>query len=527
MAKRFRTTGACRPNRDYMVDLSSRLAVIKEMIDNGDYFTINRGRQYGKTTTLRLLPSYLGDDYEVIFLDFQRLDSVAYESAASFTEAFSGLILNYVRNLPEDVVVRVQGRRSRNGEMKSLQALFDALAYWCAESEKPIVLLIDEVDTATNNQIFLDFLAQLRAAYLDSDITPAFQSVILAGVHDVRNIKRKIRPDDEHKVNSPWNIAAPFRVDMDFQVDEIAGMLRQYEEDYHTGMDVIKMSECLFDYTHGYPVLVSGLCKLLDEEIPGSEEFQDRSAAWTTAGVSEAVKILLTEQNALFDSLWEKLNRYPEMKHRIYELLFRGEPIPFNIDDSVTNLLHMFGFVRNMNGTMQMANRIFEVRVYNYFLMTAEASKAEIFQVGAERKNQFIHDGMLDMELLLQKFVEYFDDIYGDQDQKFIEEDGRRYFMLFLKPIINGTGNYYVEARTRNRERTDLVIDYLGIQYIIEMKVWRGNAYNERGERQLSDYLDYYHLKKGYMLSFCFNKNKQIGLKEVKIGDKLLVEAVV
>jgi hypothetical protein len=131
------------------------------------------------------------------------------------------------------------------------------------------------------------------------------------------------------------------------------------------------------------------------------------------------------------------------------------------------------------------------------------------------------------MELLLEKFVTHFDDIYGDCDEKFLEEEGRRYFMLYLKPIINGTGNYYVESRTRNQERTDLIIDYRGQQYIIEMKVWRGNAYNERGEEQLSDYLDHYHLKKGYMISFNFNKNKTIGLKEIKLGDKILIEAVV
>lgn len=62
---------------------------------------------------------------------------------------------------------------------------------------------------------------------------------------------------------------------------------------------------------------------------------------------------------------------------------------------------------------------------------------------------------------------------------------------------------------------------------MIEMKIWRGNAYNERGERQLSDYLDYFHLKKGYMLSFNFNQKKEIGVKEVAVGDKILVEAVV
>lgn len=68
---------------------------------------------------------------------------------------------------------------------------------------------------------------------------------------------------------------------------------------------------------------------------------------------------------------------------------------------------------------------------------------------------------------------------------------------------------------------------YRGEQFIIELKVWRGNAYNERGEQQLSDYLDYFHLKKGYMLSFNFNKKKTVGVKEVILGNKLLIEAVV
>lgn len=131
------------------------------------------------------------------------------------------------------------------------------------------------------------------------------------------------------------------------------------------------------------------------------------------------------------------------------------------------------------------------------------------------------------MRKVLEKFVETFDDLYGDKDESFLEDAGRRYFMLFLKPIINGVGNCYVEAETRNRERMDLVIDYHGEQFIIEMKVWHGNAYNERGERQLSDYLEYFKLNKGYMLSFNFNKKKQIGVKEIVVGDKVLVEAVV
>ncbi|MCM1222241.1 MAG: 9-O-acetyl-N-acetylneuraminate esterase, partial [Lachnospiraceae bacterium] len=116
---------------------------------------------------------------------------------------------------------------------------------------------------------------------------------------------------------------------------------------------------------------------------------------------------------------------------------------------------------------------------------------------------------------------------YGAEEEAFLENVGRRYFLLYLKPIINGTGNYYIEAETRDMERTDVIVDYRGEQFVVELKIWRGNAYHERGEAQLSAYLDYYHLKKGYMLSFNFNKSKQIGVREVILGDKVLVEAVV
>ena len=132
-----------------------------------------------------------------------------------------------------------------------------------------------------------------------------------------------------------------------------------------------------------------------------------------------------------------------------------------------------------------------------------------------------MHDGsekdcILNMELVLEKFMIHFHDIYGENTEKFVEENGRRVFLLYLKPIINGTGNYYIEAQTRDQSRTDVIVDYLGKQYVIELKIWRGNEYNKRGEKQLAEYLEYYHLEKGYLLSFNFNKNKKTGLKEVE-----------
>ena len=123
--------------------------------------------------------------------------------------------------------------------------------------------------------------------------------------------------------------------------------------------------------------------------------------------------------------------------------------------------------------------------------------------------------------------MEYFTDIYGENDEKFVETYGRKFFLLYLKPIINGRGNYYIEAQTRDVRRTDVSVDYAGEQFIVEMKIWHGNEYNERGEQQLTEYLDYYHQRKGYLLSFNFNKQKETGVRIVTVGDKVIVEAVV
>lgn len=220
--------------------------------------------------------------------------------------------------------------------------------------------MIDEVDTATNNQVFLDFLAQLRADYLDRDVVMTFQSVILAGLYDVRNIRRKLRQEDDHKMNSPWNIAADFLVDMNFSVQDIAGMLTEYEEDHQTGMNIDEMSKLLYDYTSGYPYLVSRLCKLIDERIAGCCDYPDKRSAWTKDGFLEAIKLLLKDQNPLFESLIGKLNDFPELNDVISRLLFQGQSIAYNPDNLAIQTAQMFGFVKVEDSNVVIANRIFE-----------------------------------------------------------------------------------------------------------------------------------------------------------------------
>ncbi len=531
MSKKFNTTGVCRASVHYMVDITEKLVEIKKMVDEGCYFTINRARQYGKTTTLHNLRTFLANDYVVISLDFQMLGNASFETEQVFVEAFAQEFIE-VLEWETDVsdwkeVIRLKKAIKNKEEKIGLFELFKYLCKICATSQKPIVLIIDEVDSATNNQVFLDFLAQLRAYYLNRDVRTTFQSVILAGVYDVKNLKRKIRLEEEHKVNSPWNIAADFTVDMSFSENQIEIMLLQYEEDYHTSMSTKEIAKLLYDYTSGYPFLVSRLCKLIDEVVFGTDGFNTKKKVWTKNGFLEAIKLMLIEKNTLFESLEGKLIQYPRLKQTIYVLLFGGQTIVYNVFDKDINMAIMFGFLKKENGIVKVSNRIFEILLYNYFLTSIEAQTTSIFKEANNHKSQFIQNGNLNMEIVLRKFVEHFNSIYGEQKQVFNEEEGRRRFLLYLRPIINGVGNYYIEAQTRNARRMDIVVDYKGEQFVIELKIWHGDSYHTRGEKQLSDYLDYFHLKKGYMLSYNFNQKKEIGVKEICIGDKVLIEAVV
>ena len=509
-----------------MVNIDERVQQIKKMVDRGDYFCINRGRQYGKTTTLRFLKKALDSEYTVFSISFEGMSDASFSSLERCGEAFFEKLQETVDY--DEVAVLDENTKSFLEDGKNFstdKALSLEISKLCKTCTHKIVIIIDEVDQAGNYDSFIKFLGLLRDKFLNRNTRPTFHSVILAGVYDIKNLKLKIRPEKQHQYNSPWNIAADFDIDMDLSESGIKGMLEDYESENHTGMNTAKMAKLISDYTSGYPFLVSRLCFIMDEKL---------NKNWTEAGFLEAVKIILNEKNTLFDDMNKKLNDFPDMAEMLRRILYDGEKISYNPDDRSLEIAKMFNFIKNEGGKVLLSNRIFETRMYNYFEFEAEKNGGrdnEIISNGSIDKPLFIKDGHLDMTKILERFCVHFNEIYDTKDEKFIEKQGRKFFLFFIKPIINGTGNFYVEAQTRDERRMDLVVDYNGDRFVVEMKIWRGQEYNERGEEQLAEYLDYYGLEKGYLLSFCFNKNKEPGIREISVqttrGQKTLVEAVV
>lgn len=528
MKRKFNTTGSCNPQRHYMVKLNDRLKEIKEnLVDCGDYFVINRGRQYGKTTTLGALEQYLKDDYIVLSLDFQEFSTGDFEDDIIFSQTLVKKLVTAFRYVEAEDQLRDQLLDfKKNHPNGGLSELFECISGMCENSSRPIVLMIDEVDSASNNQVFVDFLAQLRGYYLKRDKMPIFHSVILAGVYNIKNLKLKLRSESEHQYNSPWNIAADFKINMSFSTEQISGMLGEYEADHQTGMDIHAVAEEIYAYTSGYPVLVSTICKYIDEDLSGIEGFESPQTAWSKAGVAAVVKSMLKVSTPLFESMVRQLDLYEELRTMLENIIYQGMKIPFSPDEKAVSMGLMFGFLTEKNGQVAVANRIFEMYLLNLFI-TEEAGRSEVYAQGGRDRIGFVRDNRLDMDLVLKKFVEYFHEICSEKEERFIEKYGRKFFLLYLKPIINGTGNYYIEAQTRDERRTDVIVDYLGEQFIVELKIWHGSEYNERGEQQLADYLEYFHKDKGYLLSFNFNRKKEIGVKEIRVGGKTIIEAVV
>ena len=90
--KRFNTLAVCLPSKHYMVDVSEKISAIKQLVDDGKYFTINRARQYSKTTVLNELTNILSNQYIVLNISFEGIEDAGFSDSFSFVKEFCRLL---------------------------------------------------------------------------------------------------------------------------------------------------------------------------------------------------------------------------------------------------------------------------------------------------------------------------------------------------------------------------------------------------------------------------------------------------
>ena len=510
--KEFNVTGTCFPQMHYMADTSEKINQIVNKIDAGRYFTINRARQYGKTTTLRLLRNELASEYLVISISFQGTDDI-FLNNERFISGFQEIVMDALRLT--DVSSEILDGWKIEKEHISLLDLSRQITWLCKQSAKKIVLLIDEVDRSSNNQVFLNFLGMLREKYLNRDVAPTFHSVILAGVYDIKNLKLRLRPDEERKFNLPWNIAAKFDVDMSLNSTEIISMLTEYEADHQTGMNITEIAEAIHDYTSGYPFLISRICLEIHESI---------DITWSYDGVVEAIKAILMERNTLFDDISKNLENNKNLYDFMHALLIQGKTIRYTPGNPVIDVASMYGFIRNVDGRVFIHNKIFEVRMIDYFISKEDTTFTRI-------TNQFIEEvtreGVFDMALCMDKFSEYYTRVYNEKDIQFIERQCRLLFLIYIQPLLNGVGGYFIESQTSDESKMDIVVYYKNQYYIIELKLWYGDKRHHQAYDQLLRYMDKQNEATGYLLTFDFRKHKEPRAEWIDLDGKRIYDCIV
>ena len=353
MRKRFNVTGSCNPEWHYMVDPAKRFKAVEELIDLGEYFTINRARLYGKTTMLDMIYRKLSNRYNVVFFNCKDLDTDVFQYG---------------------------------------KELFQS----CKDSSNPTVLVVDNADKANNQFRFVDFLGFLRNNYLERNShgkTIGFHSVVLACERDIRNIVLYDSFGERIK-SAPWNIAADFNVDMTFHPEEIAQMLGDYENDVHTGMDIKAISEEIYKYTNGYPFLVSAICKLIDERL---------DKEWTADGVQQAVKIIAKGENVtLLDDLSKNIENIPELLEFLYSIVVNGQEYTYTMIDPMVKLANMFSYIKeNQRGKAMIHNLIFEEALFVYFgnkTMREQGTRISPYVLN------YVQNGKLNMEHVVTRF---------------------------------------------------------------------------------------------------------------------------
>lgn len=521
MEKEFNITGTCIPERHYMVDITGKLNEILKLIDGEKYFIINKPRQYGKTTTLFLLTKRLGTipDYLPIKISFEGLGAEAFNNTASFIKSFIIQIKNFFKFTNKKEMVEFLKNYKEN--LESMDDLSEFIRKMVQFSEKKVVLMIDEVDKSSNKELFLDFLGLLRNKYLlrNEGLDYTFHSVILAGVHDVKSLKIKIRKDDEHRYNSPWNIASDFDVDMSFSIEEIMTLLRNYTNSKGVVLDMEFFADGLYFYTGGYPYLVSKLCKIIDEKLMPRGEL-----IWHKEYMDRAVKEIQLDSNTNFDSLIKNLENNKGLYDFVKRIVLDGENIAYLKTDEIISLGTLYGILKEKNGVCIINNKVYEQLIYNHMMMKVIRSDKYGEMSLYNYKSNFIkEDNTVDLEKVLQKFQEFMSHEHSKNREAFLEHDGRLLFLAFLSPIINGTGFAFKEVTGGEEKRFDVVITYNKKMYILELKIWRGEEYHKRGLAQLGEYLNQYNMKEGYLIVFDFRKETG---KSLKMEEELVTDTV-
>ena len=528
--RRFNTEGPIRPEDHYHIPPLDRLNLDKilQLIRNKRYFVLHAPRQTGKTSALLALRNLLNHGEQGDF----RCVYVNVEAAQAHREDLSGAMRTILGALADHALL--SGDKFLDEVWLDILtnfgpggALGATLTRWSLADPKPLVLLIDEIDSLVGDTL-LSVLRQLRAGY--EQRPEGFpQSVVLCGVRDIQDYRIRSSSGEMIAGGSPFNVSAKSLRLGDFTETETRALLAQHTAE--TGQAFTPEAlEMVWAQTQGQPWLVNALCA---DACFDNESGHDRSCAVTAADVLNARERLILSRRTHLDQLAHKLEE--ERVRRVVEPMLSGTNEPrYHLRD--------LDYVRDLGLVAQespprIANPIYaEVvpRELGYVLQDSLNQDAAWYVDAA---------GRLNIDRLLAAFQSFFREHSEHWLGRFDYQEAGPQLILqaFLQRVVNGGGRIEREYGL-GRGRTDLLILWpegeggpsdLWSKFVVECKVLHERQRRsldgtiDKGLEQTLRYMDHCGSDAGHLILFDRTEGKRweekVFRREVCRGSRTVV----
>ncbi len=493
------------PQRHYCIPPLSRIDLeeVLELVEDMRYFILHAPRQTGKTSILKALADQLNSsgEYGCVYANFE-VGQTAREDVPRAMRVLLGQIAGRAEVMLQDTFVRDE-RLAVLDEYGGDGALNETLRRWARSRKRPLVLLIDEIDTLQGDSL-ISVLRQLRAGY-DERPDGFPQSIILCGVRDVRDYRIfSSSLGSSVTGGSAFNIKAESLRLGDFSEAEVRSLLYQHTAETGQEFEAGAVGR-IWELTRGQPWLVNALAyRACFKEKVG----RDRSQPIGIEAIDYAKEALILNRVTHLDQL---ANQLREERVRRVVLPMLGGSVNAGYSHRDLDYVRDLGLVA-AQGQVRMANPIY-AEVIPRELTVAQESELESLVSPSWYVSE---DGSLDVGQLLTAFQDYFRqhseswvDRYGH-----LEAGPQLVLHAYLQRVVNSGGRITREYAVA-RGRTDLLIEWplpgqalasLASNHVIECKVVGEKSGLQRvireGLQQTAWYMDRCGAQSGHLVIF-------------------------
>ncbi len=495
----FNTAGPVNCDDHYCLAPLERigLAEIMALVDRKKYFVLHAPRQTGKTSCLLALMDHLNGlgKYKCLYANFEKGQSARHDVFRGM-RAVVGEIASRSRDYLQDSFPLEKMKEIIDlwGEDSVLNEL---LSQWARHSAKPMVLLINEIDSLMGDTL-ISVLRQIRSGY---DKRPSHfpQSIVLCGVRDVRDYR--IHSQKEQQIitgGSAFNIKSESLRLGDFSLDDVKRLYRHHTEETGQAFDPA-IFELLWELTRGQPWLVNALGY---EACFRLERGKDRNESITSDVILQARENLILRLETRLDQLADRLNE--GRVRRVIQVFLQGADMENIPHDDIQYVMDL-GLICPTPEGLSISNAIYREVIPRELTTVTQYNLEPLYQASW----CILPDGTLDTNALLVAFQEFFREHSEHWVERFDYKEAGPQFLLraFLQRIVNSSGRIDREYGL-GRKRTDLLVVWKhdrGVQKIVmELKILHKSRKQtiENGLEQTADYMDKCGAHEGHLIIF-------------------------